>query len=238
MDTTQRTADSLHAQWTQNTGTHFLDSGGTNDRNWQRNQGKTVADFNDAPDVVIEDGYVRVNAFTYLQNHLTSTADSVGLTSKFRAWVAGQPEGEAYYNTIGSVEEWLDVTKAQSFHDWTGHDSKPEGWNTYNWENSLDATLMGVDFVIANVHYVALSYHGGMDVRGGYTDFVVYESCDCLLYSTEDVTLWCTNSECDVYVEVGDGGETYGTEHEVKIGEPCPECGSGFDGTLGDCNGV
>ena len=38
----------IHAMLTTNTGTHMLD-GGDNGRNWQRNQGKTLADFQAEP---------------------------------------------------------------------------------------------------------------------------------------------------------------------------------------------
>ena len=35
----------IYKMLTENTGTHFLDSGGGNGRNWQRNQIKTIKDF-------------------------------------------------------------------------------------------------------------------------------------------------------------------------------------------------
>ena len=35
----------IYNMLTENTGTHFLDSGGTNDRPWQRNKFKTIDDF-------------------------------------------------------------------------------------------------------------------------------------------------------------------------------------------------
>jgi hypothetical protein len=238
VSTYSKTAESLLAQWTENTGRHFLDSGGAYGRNWERNQGATVETFTEAPEATIHPapyGYVTVNTFQYLLKHIEATADSEQLTAGFRAWVASQPEDEAYYNSLSSVEDWLEAIGAQAWQDYQGHDSKPEGFNTYNWENSLDSVLMGVEFVVDDVHYVALSYHGGADVRGGYTDFVVYEACDCLLYSTEDVSLCCSNSDCEVYLDLR--GNQDGTDKDIEIGAPCPECGSDFTAYVGDCNG-
>ena len=38
----------------ENTGTHFLDSGGANGRMWQRNQAKTIEDFDNELEATIE----------------------------------------------------------------------------------------------------------------------------------------------------------------------------------------
>jgi hypothetical protein len=157
-----RTAKSVLAQWQENTGQHMLDSGGHMGRNWERNQAKTLETFTEAPEVTIDDDCVYVNTFQYLLKHLDTTADSEHLTSKFRAWVASQPEGEAYYNTPYSVESWLESIGAQPAEYCDSIDS----FNTYNWENSLDSVLQGVLFRVGDVTYTALSYHGGADVRG------------------------------------------------------------------------
>jgi hypothetical protein len=236
--TTDRTATQLLKQWQENTGWHMLDSGGHMGRNWERNQGKTLESFTEAPEATIEPapyGYVTVNTFQYLLKHLEATADSEHLTAQFRAWVESMPEGEAYYNSLGSAEEWLESIGAQSWEDWQPSDRAPQGFNTYNWENSLDSVLQGVEFSVSGVHYVALSYHGGADVRGGYTDYVVYEACDCWLYNTEDVTLACTGEDCEVLLDLR--GDQDGTDKDIEIGKPCPECGSDFKAYVGECTG-
>ena len=46
--------DMIHEKLTENTGKHFLDSGGTNNRNWQRNQEKTLQDFINEPEQKFE----------------------------------------------------------------------------------------------------------------------------------------------------------------------------------------
>ena len=49
-----KTQKLVYAMLTENTGTHFLDSGGTNGRRWQRNQAKTIEDFDNEQEQVIE----------------------------------------------------------------------------------------------------------------------------------------------------------------------------------------
>jgi len=237
--TANKTATRLLGQWQENTGKHFLDSGGAYGRNWERNQAKTLESFTESPEITIEDnygdypGYVTVNTFQYLLKHLEVTADSEHLTSQFRAYVDSQPVGEAYYNSLDTVETWLESVGAEP----AGYSDDTSGFNTYNWENSLDSVLMGAMFKIGDVTYTVLSYHGGADVRGGYSDFVIYESCSCWMYSTEDNSLVCSNSECDVWLDLRDGGDQNGTDKDITLGQPCPECGSDFTGYTSDCMG-
>ena len=44
----------VYAMLTESTGIHFLDSGGTKNRMWQRNQAKTIEDFDNEQEQVIE----------------------------------------------------------------------------------------------------------------------------------------------------------------------------------------
>lgn len=50
--------------------------------------------------------------------------------------------------------------------------------NTYNGEDLLSQTLQYVYFRCDGTDYVALQIHGGADVRGGYTEPVVFETSD------------------------------------------------------------
>ena len=51
---TRSTDEVIVAMLTENTGRHFLDSGGAYGRNWERNSGKTVADFKSKPSATLE----------------------------------------------------------------------------------------------------------------------------------------------------------------------------------------
>ena len=213
-----KTADKLAAQWTEDTGRHFLDSGGHMGRNWERNQGKIAEDFLAKGSAYVDDWGVYINTFAMCESHLTYDDTAADLTAQFREWVDTIPEGDAYYNTTGSFEEFLetvlDVHRSTSF-------------NTYNFETHLDSVLQGVDFQLDGTQYTALSYHGGADVRGGYTDLVVYRSCTDWPWSGNIVTVWC--EACDItWDTMYDAwsfrvSDTYDEPTEFPEGK-CPHC--------------
>lgn len=221
------TAEALHRQWLEPTGRHMLDSGGAYGRNWERNQGKPLEAWTEAPPVSVTEWGVSINTLRYLSEHLNYSKRSEELTKQFRAYVERMPEGDAYYNSTWSLQEWLELLA-----DRGSLVENVEGFNTYNWENMLDSTLQGVEFDLDGVAYVALSYHGGCDVRGGYTDLVLYERCDCWLHGTDSAYVWCSNSECEVRFDMRGGyiEWTEGTDKEIDpdMANPCPECGTPF----------
>lgn len=227
------TAEALHLQWLEPTGGSILDSGGTSGRNWQRNQGKPLEAWTEAPEVICNDWGVTVNTFRLLLKHLTYTKRSDLLTRGFRGYVERQPEGQAYYNTPDSVEAWLEETLGIE---------PTNSYNTYNFETLLDSTLMAVHFETEAGRYLALSYHGGADVRGGYTDFRVYETCEdyCLLMGYGDAYISCANTDCEVRFDIRGGYSVdyqEGTDEEIETDKPCPECGSAWEGFTSECNG-
>ena len=50
----------IYEMLTENTGTHFLDSGGEDGRNWQRNQKKTLEDFENEEYISKEDNNIDI----------------------------------------------------------------------------------------------------------------------------------------------------------------------------------
>jgi len=233
------TAEALHSQWLEPTGRNMLDSGGAYGRNWQRNQGKPVEAWTEAPEVTVDDWGVTVNTFQLLLKHLTYTPRSARLEASFRRYVERTPEGEAYFNAHDSVEDWLDqdlgVTPEDNLDSYNSY-------NTYNFETLLDSTLQAVEFPTVTGRYIALSYHGGCDVRGGYTDYKVYEVCGdyCLLAAYGDAYLMCSNSECEVRCDIRGGYSVEsqeGTDADIDLTKPCPECGSAWAGYTSECYG-
>ena len=227
------TAQALHSQWVEPTGAHILDSGGTSGRNWQRNAGKPVEAWTEAPEVTVDDYGATVNTFALLLKHLDYTPQSAALEAYFRAWVESEPRGEAYFNTAGSVEAWLEEALGIEPAD---------SYNTYNFETLLDSTLQVVHFETEAGNYVAVSYHGGADVRGGYTDFKMYKVCDdyCLLMGYGDAYIACANPDCEVRCDIRGGYSIEwqeGTHADIDLTKPCPECGSAWQGYTSECNG-
>lgn len=145
----------IQAMLKENTGKHFLDSGGDNGRMWQRNQNKV---FKSEPRVTIDDYGFTVSTFHYLSevlelDNITRKVNSFITKNKLH-WceeVAEEIENKDFmYHEI------------EKFHDTI---------NTYNQENNLSQILLFKTFKLYNGDvYALLQIHGGADVRGGYTN--------------------------------------------------------------------
>lgn len=235
-----RTAEKLAEMFTENTGTHILDSGGISGRNWQRNAGKTAADFLAAPEGWGEDYGLTISAFHFCNQYLEFDSMTEGMTNEFRAWVDKSPkwpdEAAEYYNSPGSFETWLEeafpLAEAKVF-------------NTYNWDNLLSQVLQGVEFELQGLPLVALSIHNGADVRGGYSDLVIFRACECWLYQSGEAFSSCDNSECRLSLNVrGYDTEFYDFETQDcpsftgwEFEHGCPQCKKGkfTEANLGEC---
>ena len=137
---------------TKNTGVHMLDSGGGNNRAWQRNQGK---DFEKEDSVTLEDGFFTVSLYHYLKETLSvdevcKVINAYIVENKIH-WV-GEVDFDDIENRIGEVE------------------NIGEQFNTYNWSAPFSQDFQGITFDHDGSHYVLLQIHNGADIRGGYTD--------------------------------------------------------------------
>lgn len=137
----------------ENTGTHFLDSGGNSGRMWQRNQNKV---FKNEPRVTLDDYGATVSTFHYLSEILE--LDNV--TRKVNSFITKNKLH--WVDEVAEEIEEKDLFDVEKFHDTI---------NTYNHENNLSQVLQFKTFKLYNDDvYVLLQIHGGADVRGGYTD--------------------------------------------------------------------
>lgn len=172
----------LAAMLTENTGTHFLDSGGAYGRNWQRNQGRQfkaepvtvlapVADY-------IEDGTtyapeVTHNVFGFLARCLDYDAN---MNRRYQAFARKRRSEESEIAIMG---EFMDYLRERG-HEIAGlyGEGEPFTVNTYNGEDLLSQTLQYLYFTCDREPFVLLQIHGGCDVRGGYTDAVAFADDD------------------------------------------------------------
>lgn len=179
------TAAVLAGMLTENTGTHFLDSGGTGGRAWQRNQGQTIETLEAAPliDVEFWDGELStltVNVYHFLKECLEYDAE---LDAKFQAWDEAHPdEGwtticDTFMDELRDVGELVSGLYGEGDPWWT---------NTYNGEDALSQTLQYLFFTLDDEEYVLLQIHGGADVRGGYTAPKVFRHDDGGAWSIHD----------------------------------------------------
>lgn len=229
--TTTKTAEKLAEMFTENTGTHMLDSGGSTGRHWQRNAGKTAAEFLAAPEGGKD--YLSISTFHLCNKFLKYSNSAMIMTAQFREWVE---MNAGYSNSAYSAQEFLGET-------FDIPEKEARDFNTYNWENLLDQTLQGVEFELHGQKWVGLSVHGGADVRGGYSDLVFFEACECWLYQSDSVSLCC--GDCGLSITKRgpdvDGWDSEDQEERTPEGywdgESCFSCGSEnlADFEIADC---
>tara|TARA_R110002020_G_scaffold392616_1_gene602901 strand:+ start:45 stop:734 length:690 start_codon:yes stop_codon:yes gene_type:complete len=164
---------------TENTGKHFLDSGGNSNRNWQRNQNKTLQGFINEDEQVFEvdietnEVMRTVSVFHYLAGD-GSFLELDEICNEFN-WRQDKPSNSgkwADFEINGVFQSGADYL--ESFEDFQINSS----WNTYNGESDLSQVLQGANITINGESYVIIQIHGGADVRGGYTDAKLFKVHD------------------------------------------------------------
>lgn len=146
------------AMLTENTGKHFGDSGGDNNRAWQRNQNKN---FLEEARVMVESDYQIVSTFHYLSEVLDTDQFSDKVNAFFKR-KRKETDVDAHW-----VQDCFELLM-QKYEDAIISTGTVE--NTYNHENNLSQILLFVTFNYEGNKYALLQIHGGADVRGGYTD--------------------------------------------------------------------
>ena len=200
----------VYKMLTENTGKHFLDSGGTDGRGWQRNAKKSIEDFASEPaELYIKDrndDYIErtVSVFHYISEmyELDSICD------KFNRIKSTDWDGDFYGVS----------SKHQAFLESIGYDKNPREWNTYNGNSDLSQILQGVSlrlFVDGQYEdYAIIQIHNGADARGGYTDAKLFKVNDWANY------IWEYKSQSEIedeleYITVIDEHGTAYTEEEL-----------------------
>lgn len=138
----------------ENTGTHFLDSGGNDGRAWQRNQ---KINFEKTPRMEVDKYGVTVSTYHYLKDILELNE----VTKKVNSFITK--------NKLHWVDEVAEEMEAKELF-YYDLESFSETINTYNGEDNLSQILLFKTFKILDDVYVLLQVHNGADVRGGYTD--------------------------------------------------------------------
>jgi len=178
--TTSNVNELVYSMLTENTGTHFLDSGGTNGRMWQRNESKCLQDFEDEQPESYQyaadsnEIYRTVSVYHYLTHNLE--IDNIcfrfnNLNTEPKDWEADTNTDVSIYGV--SLEAWDYLTEFNEVEVY-------RSWNTYNGESDLSQILQGANLIINDEHYVLIQIHGGADARGGYTDAKLFKCGDHL----------------------------------------------------------
>ena len=161
----------IYEMLTENTGKHFLDSGGEDGRNWQRNQKKTLEDFENEEYISKdEDGYITKSLFHHLKESCEYLPD---ITEQFNNWInedkyhwIDNENGRSH--VIADVEEFME--------EFVYPVDKAECTYTYNFDNCLSQNIQWIscgDLYQNNI--IALCIHNGADARGGMTDYKFFK---------------------------------------------------------------
>lgn len=219
-----KTENRLFEMMTENTGTHFLDSGMNDGRHWQQNQKLSESDFYNRPPATLSTEYgtyAELDLFHFLRARVELSPLAETLQSDFETYVNDSPELSFY-----------DCEAMETFAQFVQGGNQPETLNSYNWENLLSQVIQYVPFECAGRFFVLLQIHGGADVRGGYTRPQVFEvKSEYAFYDMQDVGIECTNSDCEYSLDIRGGdvlnihGSTEMTSSEFYELKACPECG-------------
>lgn len=177
-----RTEQVIFEMLTENTGQHLLDSGGAYSRNWQRNQAKSLEDFQNESLTHFDAKYCEatISLFHHLKNRLTYSEE---WTEQFNAYAATREDAS-----------WLEIM--ESFPEEMGLEM---GFteNSYNRESLLSQVVQYTTFSDGARTLVMLQVHGGADVRGGYTAPRVFEMDYEYDLAYEDGAIYCTGDAVD-----------------------------------------
>ena len=175
-----KTKELVYKMLTECTGVHMCDSGMTDSRHWQRNQKKSIDDFENEPEEHIyrEGDYIYRDLSVY---HYLSELELDDICNDFnkintncKNWDAEINEDKYIYGV--SKEAWQYLTKEIKVKYLDVKINR--SWNTYNGESDLVQTLQGANLTINDEEYILIQIHNGADVRGGYTDAKLFKLND------------------------------------------------------------
>lgn len=190
----------------ENTGRHFLDSGGAYGRSWERNQ---TRDLVNAPASTLE-------ARVYTHRDTDETTPELSVTHSVFHWLSDRleyaPELDAVFQRFADwptrtdegclliMRQFADLVckhEARAGNDAGGlyKDGPPRIVNTYNGEDLLSQTIQYC-YLDTDTYgeIVILQIHGGCDVRGGYTRprvFVGNGHSDLAILDNARASIYC-----------------------------------------------
>lgn len=181
MKMNNKTKQVIYNMLTENTGKHFLDSGGASGRHWQRNELKTIDDFEKEDDIKVIDQdtdypYIIKSLYHHLVNSCTylekDTNDLINWINEDPYHWADNKDGRCA-GSMYDIEDYMRLT----------YDRDTRIEYTYNYDNSLSQDIQYIslgDTYDCNI--IALAIHNGADARGGLTDYKIFEIEEDLFY--------------------------------------------------------
>jgi hypothetical protein len=141
------TRDYIKEMLDENTGVHFMDSGGESGRVWQRNQ---KYDVRNHPEFEFDTDSIRINTYHWLDERV-----------EYAPWL---DPGLQEYMSKNDAWTYLD---ARNWVEEIGGKLDSEVCYTYNHENQLSQDIQFSLFRLGAGSYCILQSHNGADARGG-----------------------------------------------------------------------
>ena len=194
----------IYKMLTENTGINFLDLGGGNGRHWQRNQIKTIKDFQDEPEATlsfdVSGDDIHLNSTVSVFHKLSKVLDECKICKDFNSMKVNNWDSQNYMGVSKEGEKFLNSFGFSKLEN-------NETWNTYNWSVCFSQVVQGTNLISEcskfGENYVLIQIHQGADVRGGYTDaklFIISDGMDCEHYKVYDDR--CSFSVIDPAIDV------------------------------------
>lgn len=170
----------VYKMLTENTGKHMLDSGFANGRHWQRNQQKSIEDFDseniEAYEFDWDNGDIvrTVSVFHFLSEctELDDICDEFNrIQEENDDW--DYVGDENLYGVSNEAGGYLSVLEMM-YDDFKINHT----WNTYNGDSDLSQVLQGCNVEVNGEYYVIVQTHNGADVRGGYSHAKMFKCAD------------------------------------------------------------
>ncbi len=208
----------IYEMLTENTGIHFLDSGGSNGRAWQRNQNIPIEAFKILPDQLVDFEVYRNELeisfikplFPFLSEQLEYLPN---WQSKFTRFANKYPN-DSWYELVDRF--------AEKHHDaeWSDRFRKPTSSYTYNYECALSQDIMFTEFENYEGTFVILQIHNGADARGGFTNPKIFKIKDWEeFYCNHHGSIYCDNLDCDTYWNTYDAGYSWESDYVEQLKE-------------------
>jgi len=168
------TKEIIYGMLTENTGRHILDSGGAYGRNWERNQVKTIEDFENEPEEI----YTYAKQWNELERtvsvfHYLSQLETDEICDEFNSMPCDDWDAEDVYGVSKEQWDWLETV---------GMIRVLNTFNTYNHDSDLSQIIQGswINIIRGDMRYntemyLLLQIHGGCDARGGYTNAKLFK---------------------------------------------------------------
>ena len=153
----------------ENTGTHFLDSGGTNGRAWQSNQSIEFMQTEPATWEKYCGLSPTISLFWYLSERLEFATEQNRELSRL---INGKWSGESWNACLNLWVELMGERGAKGIYG----EGEPLVDNTCNTQNNLSQEMHYGYYEFEGTGYVIISIRGGADVRGGYGRPRIFES--------------------------------------------------------------